>query len=130
MRFLCSNQKTITEKQKTGFTLIEVLVSLFIILILMLGLYGLYILSLRITADNKMYVEAINLANQKMERIKNMPYRNIGVIGGVPSGTIPQTETVIRNGMTFTINTYIKYYDDPFDGQAGSTTPATIINEY
>jgi prepilin-type N-terminal cleavage/methylation domain-containing protein len=113
-----------------GFTLIEVLVSLFIILILMIGLYGLYILSLRITADNKMYVEAISLANQKMERIKNMPYRDVGVIGGVPSGTIPQTETVTRNGMTFTVDTYIKYYDDPFDGQAGSTTPDTIINDY
>lgn len=116
-------------KDSHGFSLIEVLISLFIIMILTLGVYSLIILSLRITADNKAYVGAIGIANQKMEQIRNLPYKDVGVQGGIPSGNIPQQEILTRDGI-YTVNTYITYYDDPYDGQAGSTTPDTIINDY
>ena len=116
-------------KDSHGFSLIEVLISLFIIMILTLGVYSLIILSLRITADNKSYVGAIGIANQKMEQIRNLPYKDVGVQGGIPSGNIPQQEILTRDGI-YTVNTYITYYDDPYDGQAGSTTPDTIINDY
>lgn len=103
------------------------MVSLAVISILILGVYSLVILSLRLTTDNKNYVSAIEIANQKMEQIRNMPYAEVGVSGGFPSGAIPQTETIIR-GSTFTVKTYIVYHDDPFDGTAGAGD--TIINDY
>jgi type II secretory pathway pseudopilin PulG len=116
-------------KKQEGYLLIEVLVSLFIISILVVGVYGLIILYLQISNDNKMHVIAIELANQKMEQIRNMPYDNIGVISGIPSGTIPQEEAVEREG-NFTVNNYVVFYDDPADGQAGSTTLDTIPTDY
>ncbi len=112
-----------------GFTLMEVIVSLFVVMTLTLGIYSLVIMSLNITADNKNYVEAIEIANQKMEQIRNMPYKEVGVIGGIPAGTMPQEETLSREG-NFTVNNYVTYFDDPADGQAGSTTPDTIPNDY
>lgn len=116
-------------KQK-GFSLMEVIVSVFIIMIIMVSIYSLIVLSLRLANNNKRYVEAIEIANQKMEKIRNMPYSEIGVISGIPSGTIPATEIISREG-SFTVNTYIKFFDDPYDGQAGSTTkPDIIITDY
>ena len=112
-----------------GFTLMEVIVSLFIIMVLTLGVYSLILLFLGITNDNKFYIEAIELANQKMEQIRNMPYAQVGVAGGIPSGSIPQEETIIRSGI-YTVNTYVTFFDDPADGQAGSTTPDTIPTDY
>ena len=108
----------------------EVIVSLFVIMVLTLGIYNLVILSLQLTNDNKMHVEAIEIANQKMERIRNMPYADVGIIAGAPSGIIPAVETIQREG-TFTVNSYVSYFDDPYDGEAGSSTkPDTIINDY
>ncbi len=104
-----------------GFTLIELMVSISIITILVLGLYNLIVLSIRITSENKAYVEATEIANQKMEQIRNLPYDQVGVLLGSPPGNIPQEEYIEREG-TYKINTYIKFEDDPYDGLIGSTT--------
>jgi type II secretory pathway pseudopilin PulG len=116
-------------RKQFGFTLIEVIVSIFVIMILTTGVYSLIIMAQKASNLNKMYVVAIELANQKMERIRNMPYDEVGVVSGIPSGTIPQVEIVDRDG-EYTINTYVSFYDDPADGQAGSTTPDTIPTDY
>jgi prepilin-type N-terminal cleavage/methylation domain-containing protein len=115
---------------KAGFSLIEVLVSLLVISVLISGVYALIVLSLRISADNKNYVEAIEIVNQRMEQIRNMPYLDVGVISGVPAGTIPQEEDVIRNGQAtiFKVYTYVTFNDDSYDGLAGAGD--TIITDY
>ena len=112
-----------------GFTLIEVIVSLFVLTVLMLSVFTLIKLSLQMTDNNGKYVEAIEIANQKMEIIRNLPYDDVGVVGGIPNGIVPAVETVSRKG-NFTVNTYIVYYDDDYDGLIGSSTPDTIPNDY
>ncbi|MBU4216903.1 prepilin-type N-terminal cleavage/methylation domain-containing protein [Candidatus Parcubacteria bacterium] len=115
------------QKNQKGFTLIEVTVSLAIIAVLILGVYSLVILSLRITADNKNYVSAIEIANQKMEQIRNMPYDNVGTIdSSIVSGTIPQIVTIERGGV-FTVTTNVTMPNDPYDDIAGVDT---IPNDY
>ena len=110
------------KENKSGFSLIEILVSLFILMILTLGIYSLIVLSLKLNADNKSYVEATEIANQKMEIIRNMPYDDVGVVSGIPSGSIPQVETISRGNKDYTVNNYVTFYDDPYDGTiAGGT---------
>lgn len=123
-----NNIKKIIYKQ-SGFSYVEILISIMIISILSLGIFNLIILSLRISTENQYHVEAINIANQKMERIRNMPYDDVGLISGIPSGLIPPEEIVIQKG-TYTVNTYITFFDDPFDGEAGSSNPDTIPVDY
>lgn len=116
------------QKNQKGFTLIEVAVSLAIISVLILGVYSLVVLSLKITADNKNYVSATEIANQKMEQIRNMSYNDVGTIGDASApGTIPQIVTIER-GAIFTITTNIAVIDDPYDGMAGSGD--SISNDY
>ncbi len=98
-----------------AFTLIEVLVSLFVLSIVMTGIYQLIMYSFAITSDNQHYVEAIAIANQKMEQIRNMPYDDVGTVFGSPHGSISDYETIVRNG-SYTIHSVIQFFDDPYDG--------------
>ena len=101
-----------------GFTLIEVLIGIFLLLIVFLGIVGGFELALKIVAQSKARVTAMSIANARMEEIRNLPYDSVGTIGGIPSGDIPQEETKIVNNIKFTVRTTIVYIDDPFDGVA------------
>lgn len=108
---------------RTGVTLVEVLVSIMIISILTLGLYSLIVLAVKITNDNKNYTSAILIANKKMEMIRNLPYDDVATLGGSPPGNIPQSEIVSEYGREFTVETDVSFYDDPFDDAGTDTIP-------
>ncbi len=95
-----------------------------------MGIFSLIIFSLKISGDNKGYIEAMNLANKKMERIRNMSYDDVGTTPtvGVP-GPIPQTEIITKSN-EYTVYTDVSFEDDPYDSTAGSTSPDTIWDDY
>lgn len=113
-------------KQK-GFTLLEIVITLGIMALTVSAIAQLYQTYLRLTADEKFKITATSLANQKIEIIRNLSYSNIGTLGGIPAGTIPQSELVNRNGYDFTVSTEIIYIDDPFDG---TFEPGEVSNPY
>jgi len=98
-----------------AFSLIEILVSLFIIMVLVLSIYPLINFSLQITSDNKNQIQAINIANEKLEQIRALSYDDIGTINGVVPGILPDSEIIIRNGI-FNVSTTIMFFDDDYDG--------------
>lgn len=113
--------------KQNGFSLMEIMVSLLIIMILMFGVYNIINLSLGLASDNKFYVEAMEIANQKMEQVYNLPYNDVGTVAGSPTGTIPDYETVIREG-SFTVHTLVNYVDDPYDSTLAGTD--IIFDDY
>ncbi len=118
-------------KNNQGFTLIEVLIGIFILSIATLTIYSLYNMSLKILWESKAKVTATQLANQKMEMARNLTYNQVGTLGGIPTGLIPPVEIITRNGIEFSVNTFVSYIDDPFDGTASSTTtPDTLSADY
>ncbi len=108
-------------KKTIGFTLLEIVVTLGILIFSIVGIARLMKAYFRITANEKFKVTAATLANHKLETIRNLPYNDIGTVGGIPPGNLPTEETVIRNGVKYTVKTDIIYIDDPFDGQIGTT---------
>jgi hypothetical protein len=66
------------------------------------------------------------LVNEKLETLRNLPFANVGTTGGIPSGPLPATEYVDRNGLRYTVTTTVIYVDDSFDGQAPTTLPLTF----
>ena len=42
-----------------------------------------------------------------------MSYSTVGTVGGNPPGTIPASQTQTVNGTTYTVQTSIKFVDDP-----------------
>lgn len=106
----------------SGFTIIEILVTLFIISTVITGVFGLFILGLRGAQTTEARVAAIALANERMEMIRNLPYVDVGTNGGNPSGAIEPNEVINRNGIDYNVLTDIRYVDDAYDGQATGST--------
>lgn len=105
-------------KTQSGQTIVATLIGIAIFLILANALFTLVRGSFSITSFNRARITARHLAEEKVEFIRNLPYDDVGTQGGIPSGSIPQSETVNRNGLSFTIDTDIIYVDDMFDQTA------------
>lgn len=106
------------QKNEGGQTLIGVLVALAILVILAQALFTLTNTSYRLVSYNRSRITARHIAQDKLEFIRNLPYNEIGTVGGIPAGDLLQSETVNQNGLSFTVTTSIVYVDDPFDDQA------------
>jgi type IV pilus assembly protein PilV len=64
-------------KNKTGFTLLELLVALVIIMISMMALLASINLSISSNMNNELRQHAVGLAEDTLNGIKNMPFDNI-----------------------------------------------------
>lgn len=98
-----------------GFTLIEVIVGTALMLIIFIGIYEMILFSFKMVAQSKARITATALANEKIELARNLSYNQVGTVGGIPSGSIPENETDVLNGITYTVKTTVVYIDDPFD---------------
>lgn len=107
----------LTPKQK-GYSLIEVLLGFSILLIVSVSVFALVKLSFKLIGRSAAKITAVNLANQQMERLRNMPYNKLGTTEGWPHGNIPSQQTKSLNKINFTIKTAIQYIDDPLDNLA------------
>ncbi len=117
-------------KKQSGFSLIEILISVALITVLTLSIYDLSIYSIKVTANNKYRLAATAIADRKIEQIRNLPYDKIGTTNGIVEGVIPDNETVTDNNGVFYVNTYVQYIDDPFDGTLGGTPNDLLPNDY
>lgn len=98
--------------------MIEALVGVFLMAILSMGIYASYAFGLKISVHNRLRTEAVTMAEKKIEAIRAMEYKNIGVQGGIPPGILPATENETSNGTIFSVKTSIRYVDDALDDKA------------
>lgn len=121
---------------KKGFALIEMLVGVFILVTVGLAVAGAFISAIKSVAYTKTVIAATALANEKMETIHNLPYNDLGTTNGtitlpIPVViSIPDNETVIKEGITFNVQTIINYYNDPFDDIVAQNPPDTAPYDY
>lgn len=104
------------KSKNKGFALIEIVVALGIFLMVSSALILLLNTGLKITRGDKEKDGALAIATEKMEVIKNLPYGNVGIQGGVPSGDLLPEETITLNNVIYTVITDINYIDDSYDG--------------
>ncbi len=109
-------------KKLFGFTLIEILIAMAIITIIAGSFFALFNTVLKLVQIKQIKIEAASLATEQMEIVRNMPYNSVGVAGGIPSGSIPQNQTLARSGTSFTVRADVRYVDDPYDGVLGGPT--------
>lgn len=110
-----------------GFSLVEVLVVAAISAAIFGALFSSFYFSLELMSDSRARLTAISLATERMEFIRSLTYFDIGTVGGLPPGAIPQQSTTSVNGIDFTEEVLVEYIDDPFDGLLTATT--TDIND-
>lgn len=100
-----------------------------LMLVIFLGIAAAFKLSVDVVTNNKARGSAIALANERMEFIRSITYTAIGTSGGIPSGSIAQSEPVTLNGIPFTRRTIVEYADDPKDGTGAADTNG-ITSDY
>ncbi len=109
-------QKFYINPKNQGFTIIEALVTLFIFSLITMTFYSVFSLGSSYIIESKNRLGAVALANEKMEIIRNLKYDDIGIIAGIPSGSIAAEEYVTESKHTYHVKTFIQFIDDPFDG--------------
>jgi prepilin-type N-terminal cleavage/methylation domain-containing protein len=106
-------------KRNQGFTLIEILVSLFVFSIMAGVVYKTSSLIITLANSYQENTTVSAIADQYLEIARNLPYSKIGTISGNPHGSLPDisnaTSTKIR-GHTYQIYFVVTYLDDPADG--------------
>lgn len=108
-----------------GMTLIEVVIAIGIFAMVTIALYLVINLSVQVLRDDQSRLDALSIAQSEIESIKNVPYDDIGTTTGIPNGVFAATKTVEQNNTSYTVETDIRYYDDPFDGVAPTDTVNT-----
>jgi parallel beta-helix repeat protein len=117
-------------KNQKGIALIETLFSITILAFVALSLNSLFDFTLRVIWENKARAGAQSLANEKMEIARNLPYIQVGTQGGIPAGSILQTETVTINNIDYTVESAVIFVDDPFDGTQGGVPDDLLPSDY
>lgn len=102
-----------------GFTLIEVVIGATLFALIGVSVYQGYTTILTLVSASRAKIAATDLINEQLELIRNLPYQDVGVVGGIPSGLIPNIQAINRDGSLFTVTTTIRNIDDPFDGVIG-----------
>jgi len=111
-----------------GLSLVDVIVGVALLLIIFMALFGMFRVSIALTAAAKARAGATALATEQMEYIRSVTYADTGTVGGIPSGVIEPTIERTLNGRTYTIRTFIQYIDDPADGLDGDDENGVITD--
>lgn len=90
---------------------------MFIFTITALTIYQGFTGATRYIIDSKKKLQAVELANEQIEQLKNLGYSNL-----VPGTTV--NPAVVRNGIDYTLTTRITDFDDEADG----LTPTDVVS--
>ena len=115
-------------KIKKGSTLIEALALLTLFSIATIAFYKMYSESAVLIAESKRRLMAVELAAERMEQLRNVPYDEL-IDTNTVGGQINRDETMTINNVVFRIITHINFVDDPIDGLAGADTNSNV-NDY
>jgi hypothetical protein len=117
--------KKFSQKRYKGFSLIEALLGVFLFTLAFYALYGVLHFSFALVAQNKARLGAMALVNEQVEYLRSLPFGNVGVAAGNPSGILPASESISLNGISYTRRNAIFWVDDAKDGVAPADTIST-----
>lgn len=104
-----------------GLSLVEIVVSVAVFAFVAVMLYSTYQRAFDVVRVAQSRVDAIALANAQFEIVRNLPYAQIGTVGGVPSGVLIPVRTLQSSGRIFIATTTVRNIDQLFDGVIGGT---------
>jgi len=81
--------------------------------------YQAYLGLIKAVKLSRIKAAASNLANEQFEIVRNMPYSDVGIVGGLPVGNIPYAQNLTRDQYGFTVTATVRSIDQSFDGTIG-----------
>ena len=116
---------SLPENRQSGAAFVEIVIAIGVLAMLLGAITSLVVASYDVLGYSRTRITARHLANEKMETLRNLPYADVAVVGGIPPGNILAEETITRNGLNYSVRTSVVFVDDPFDGLAPTDTLAT-----
>ncbi len=113
-----------TNDPRRGITLIDLIISISIIALLFGGIYVVYISIESSISGAAVRTAAVAAIDNELEIVRNLPYEDVGTIGGIPAGVIPQAQTVSQGNYLFSLQTTVLNIDDPYDTSPSSSPVA------
>lgn len=107
--------------KEKGLTLVETIVGAALFLIISVAVWQGFAATLNGMSVLRTKNSVVALASELFEVTRNMPYEDIGIIDGLPSGEIPKTQNIEKDGRQFLITASVINIDDPFDGEIGGS---------
>jgi prepilin-type N-terminal cleavage/methylation domain-containing protein len=114
----------------SGFTLLELSVSIGIFLIFCLGIYSTLSMVFKIVYQSRLKILETAVLSEQLEIARNLAYDNVGLVNGIPSGSLLRSQVISRNGISFLVTTTVRNIDDSFDGVLGGTPKDTSPADY
>lgn len=116
---------------QSGFTLVELVISLTVLAMVSVSLLGLFTTLVRSAVQMKRRSVGLTLATNQMEYLRGLPYNNLAVQGGsiVATNPLPSTTTQTIDNYDYTVKTSVNYLDDAFDG-CGNYPNQTLKETY
>lgn len=87
-----------------GFTLLEIIIALLVMMISVLGTASLFIFAINYNSGSRDRTVALAIAQQRIERLRNIPFTDAALNATAAAGT---TETLQTNNRTFAVTTVI-----------------------
>lgn len=113
-----------------GFTLIETLIATSLFVIIGYALYLGYSGVSEAIIRNESRLDATALLESEMEKVRNLKFEDVGIVGGYPTGKIPAGKTASSTNGVYSIKTTVRNIDDPFDGILGGSPNDTAPADY
>ncbi len=88
----------------------------FLALLVFLALFGGYQLVLKVLSQNRSRVAATSIVNAEIEKIRNLPYEDIGVSGSFPDGVLEPESLKTMSGREYTVSRRVDFVVDEADG--------------
>ena len=111
-----------------GMSLVELLIAIGLISLVFGGIMASFQVVGGLIASSKSYAGAVSLANERIEFIRALQYNDVGTIGGIPEGPLPQTSTSTINGKEYAERILVEYIDDPADGVGGADSNGILAD--
>lgn len=108
-------------KVKTAYTLIEVLITIFFIVVLTYFTINSLLNLITSSISTRINLQILSALEDEIELIRVLNYEDVGIVDGWPRGILPREKIIDLNNLRIKINYYIRNIDDPADGLIGGS---------
>ncbi|MCS7183975.1 MAG: hypothetical protein NZ866_01335 [Patescibacteria group bacterium] len=117
-------------KNNLSYTLIEILIALFFIVVLSYLILGSFLNFLKSTLYSRLSLQILSALEDELEIIRVLNYEDVGIIDGWPRGKLTREKIVNYQGLDIKINYYIRNIDNPADGILGGNPNDSAPADY
>lgn len=121
----------ITNHSSYGFTLVEILIAVFLFGVLALAIVGLITLGTRISIESERQTVAQAIVNEQIEFVRSLPYDDVGytdAAGTEPDGVVVRSQDIARNQQQYATAVTIELRDDEDNASLPSPGDLTEAN--